>query len=273
MALSDGKLASSAGGKNRYLVQAQFLINGFVLVLTVLLSVNAPFAQKQEDMRVMDHISKFLAAADSGDAAKVAECLNKGIEINVADEHGQTALMLAADQGHVDTVKLLLQRGASLDLQNRLGGTALMLACFNGHLEIVTELLKAGADVNAKSGNGYTALMQAVVKRNEKAVQIINLLLDQKADINAQDIDGYTALIRAVDFPPPMPPSPPSSRKTKAQKLNERLRREDEIRLMIVKTLVMKGADLNLRDQHGRTALEIARKYRHKGILEILESK
>jgi ankyrin repeat protein len=39
----------------------------------------------------------------------------------------------------------------------------------------VTELLKAGADVNAKSGNGYTALMEAVVKRNEKAVQIINL--------------------------------------------------------------------------------------------------
>jgi len=121
--------------------------------------------------------------------------------------------------------------------------------------------------------NGYTALMQAVVKRNEKAVQIINLLLDQKADINAQDTDGYTALIRAVDFPPPMPPSPPSSRKTKAQKLNERLRRADEIRLMIVKTLVMKGADLNLRDPNGRTALEIARKYRHKGILEILKSK
>jgi ankyrin repeat protein len=98
-------------------------------------------------------------------------------------------------------------------------------------------------------------------------------MLDQKADINAQDTDGYTALIRAVDFPPPMPPSPPSSRKTKAQKLNERLRRADEIRLMIVKTLVMKGADLNLRDPHGRTALEIARKYRHKGILEILGSR
>src|SRR5262245_30646146 len=151
MAMSAGKLASSAGGKNRYLVQAQILINGFVLVLTVLLLVNATFAQKQEATKVMDRISNFLAAAESGDTAKIAESLNQGTEIDVTDEHGQTALMLAADEGNVDTVKLLLQHKASPDLQNRLGGTALILACFKGHLEVVTELLKAGADVNTKS--------------------------------------------------------------------------------------------------------------------------
>jgi ankyrin repeat protein len=139
------------------------------------LLVNATIAQRQEGTKVMDRISNFLTAADNGDTAKVMEGLNQGIDVNVTDEHGQTALMLAADQGHIDTVNFLLQYRASLDLQNKLGGTALMLACFNGHLEIVTELLKAGADVNAKSGNGYTALMEAVVKRNEKAVQIINL--------------------------------------------------------------------------------------------------
>jgi len=147
-------------------------------------------AQNQGGTRAMDPISTFLAAADSGDTAKVAGSIKQGIEINVTDEHGQTALMLAADQGHVDTVKLLLQHGASLDLQNKLGGTALMLASFNGHLEVVTELLKAGADVNPKSKDGYTALMQATVKLNETAVQIINLLLDQKADINTQDQEG-----------------------------------------------------------------------------------
>jgi ankyrin repeat protein len=185
--LIGGKLASSAGGKNRYLVQARFLINGFVLILTVLLQVNSTVAQKQEDTKVMGRITNFLVAADNGDTAKVVEGLNQGIDVNVTDEHGQTALILAADEGHVDTVKLLLRHGASPDLQNRLGGTALMMASFNDHLEVVTELLKAGADVNAKSKNGYTALMQVAVKPIEAAVQIINLLLDQKADINAQD--------------------------------------------------------------------------------------
>jgi ankyrin repeat protein len=273
MAISGGKLVSSGGGKNRYLVQAQFLINGFVFILTVLLLVNATFAQKQEATKVMDRISNFLAAAESGDTSKIAESLNQGTEIDVTDEHGQTALMLAAYEGHVDTVKLLLQHGASHGLQNRFGGTALMLASFNGHLEVVTELLKAGADVNAKSKNGYTALMQAAVKPNEAAVQIINLLLDQKADINAQDNEGYTALMRAVDHPSPPPPLPPFLRGAKKPKWYDRKQREAEIHLMVVKALVMRGADLNSKDQRGRTALEISRMNHLTHISEFLESR
>jgi ankyrin repeat protein len=273
MAENSNNPTLSAGGENQYFFQAQFLVKGFVPILTVFLLVNATFAQRQEGTKVTDRISNFFSAAESGDTSKVAESLNQGIEINVTDEHGQTALMLAADEGHVDTVKLLLKNRASLDLQNRLGGTALMLASFNGHLEVVTELLKAGADVNAKSKNGYTALMEAIVKWNETAVQIINLLLDQNADINAQDIDGYTALMRALNFPPPLPPLSPSFKRTKAQKKHERLRRWAEIQLMIVKTLVKRGADLGLRDQRGRTALEIAQINHQKGILEILKSR
>ena len=221
----------------------------------------------------MDRISNFLTAADNGDTAKVMEGLNQGIDVNVTDEHGQTALMLAADQGHIDTVNFLLQYRASLDLQNKLGGTALMLACFKGHLEIVTELLKAGADVNAKSQNGYTALMQAAVKPNEAAIQIINLLLDQKADINAQDKEGYTALMRAVDRPPPPPTLPPYLRGAKKPKWYDRKQREAEIHFMIVKALVMRRADLNLKDQRWRTALDIARMNHLTQILEFLESR
>jgi len=273
MAISGGKLASSPGGKNRYLVQAQFLINGFVFILTVLLPVNDTFAQKQEATKAMDRISNFLAAAESGDTAKIAESLNQGTEIDVTDGHGQTALMLAADEGHVDTVKLLLQHGASPDLQNRFGATALMLASFNGYLEVVTELLKAGADVNAKSKNGYTALMQAAVKPNEAAVQIINLLLDYGADINAQDKEGYTALMRAVDRPPPPPPLPPFLRGAKKPEWYDRKQREAEIHLMVVKTLMMRGADLSLRDQRGRTALDISRMNQQTRISEILKSR
>jgi len=244
-----------------------------VLVLTVLLPVNVLFAQKQEATKVMDRISNFLAAAESGDTAKIAESLNQGIDVNVTDEHGQTALMVAADEGHVDTVKLLLQHKASPDLQNRLGGTALMLACFKGHLEVITELLKAGADVNTKSNDGYTALMQATFKSDKTAVQIINLLLDQKADINAQDINGYTALMRAVFFPTPLPPVPPSFRGTEVEGVKEILRLQEENQLMIVKTLVTRGADLDLKDKRGRTALGLAQMYRHTRILAFLRSR
>lgn len=241
-------------------------------MLTVSLVTNAMAVQGQEATREMDHISNFLAAAENGNTAKVAKSLSRGIEINVTDEHGQTALMLAADQGHIDTVKVLLQHRPLLDLQNKLGATALMFASFNGHLEVVTELLKAGASVNAKAKNGGTALMQATVKQNKTAVQIINLLLDQKADINAQDQDGYTALMRAINFPP-LPPLPPSFRGTKEQEEYDNLLREAEIQLMIVKTLVMRGADPDIKDRQGRTALDIARMNHQIRILEFLKSK
>ena len=249
------------------------LIKGLVLTLTVFLLINTALAQKQEGTKVMDRIITFYVAAESGDTAKIAESLNQGIDVNVTDEHGQTALMVAADEGHVDTVKLLLQHKASPDLQNRLGGTALMLACFKGHLEVVTELLKAGADVNTKSNDGYTALMQATFKSDKTAVQIINLLLNQKADINAQDINGYTALMRAVYFPSPLPPLPPSFRGTEVQGVKERLRLQEENQLMIVKTLVTRGADLDLKDKRGRTALGLAQMYRHTQISAFLRSR
>jgi ankyrin repeat protein len=250
------------------------LIKEFVLVLTGFLVANALVVQDQEVTGETNRISNFLAAAESGDTAKVAKSLSRGIEINVTDEGGQTALMLAADQGHIDTVKVLLQHRPLLDLQNKLGGTALMMASFNGHFEVVTELLKSGADVNAKAKSGYTALIVASARQNETAVQIINLLLDQKADINTQDQEGYTALMTAIDVPPFPPPLPPSFKGTKEQKEDDKRRqREAEIQLMIVKTLVMRGADLDLKDKRGRTALEIARINRQNRISEFLKSR
>src|SRR5262245_37089544 len=127
------------------------LIKEFVLVLTGFLVVNALVVQGQEITGETNRISNFLAAAESGDTAKVAKSLSQGIEINVTDEHRQTGLMLAAGKGHIDTVKIILQHRPLLDLQNKIGATALMFASFNGHLEVVIELLKAGAGVNAKA--------------------------------------------------------------------------------------------------------------------------
>jgi ankyrin repeat protein len=57
------------------------------------------------------------------DAIKL--CLDAGVDINVADSRGQTALHGAAFQGFDDVVQFLVDHGAKLDVKDRQGKTPL----------------------------------------------------------------------------------------------------------------------------------------------------
>ena len=52
-------------------------------------------------------------------------CLNAGLDVNAADNRGDTALFGAAREGYTDVVKFLAQHGARLDAKNRRGQTPL----------------------------------------------------------------------------------------------------------------------------------------------------
>lgn len=60
----------------------------------------------------------------------------------LADNEGDTALIMASADGHEGIVELLLQvEGIRLDLANKAGETALGSALKNGHEAIVERLL------------------------------------------------------------------------------------------------------------------------------------
>ena len=54
--------------------------------------------------------------------------------------------MRACQKGHVDVVDRLISVGVDVNVQNNDGKTALMLACQNNHLEIVKILLDSNVD-------------------------------------------------------------------------------------------------------------------------------
>jgi len=54
--------------------------------------------------------------------------LEQGAEVNSADPHGNTALILAAQKGHPQVAKYLLTKGADVGKTNRLGQTAMDVA-------------------------------------------------------------------------------------------------------------------------------------------------
>lgn len=60
----------------------------------------------------------------------------------------------ACYDGHLSVVRYLVEHGADIELANRHGHTCLMISAFKGNYEIVKYLLENGADVNRRSIKG-----------------------------------------------------------------------------------------------------------------------
>jgi len=103
--------------------------------------------------------------------------------------------------GDTASVTALLKQGLDLDVRDPLGRTALMLAASSEHGAIVDLLLEAGADPNAVDRSGHTALMRAAAHQRH---QIVQALLDAGADPLVEDTAHHTAfwhsMQRTVDF-------------------------------------------------------------------------
>lgn len=72
--------------------------------------------------------------------------IDDGVSVDLADEDGNSLLMMAAYNGQEQLVTALLERGAAPDLRNGKGQTPLAGVVFKGYVPIAVALLDAGAD-------------------------------------------------------------------------------------------------------------------------------
>ena len=88
------------------------------------------------------------AAAYNGDEAGVSHLLSEGVDVNLWDAYGRSALTFAIKGGHVSTVRRLLAGGAWTDPfdEGSVFMTPLMCAAESCNLEITEMLLDCGAD-------------------------------------------------------------------------------------------------------------------------------
>jgi ankyrin repeat protein len=181
--------------------------------------------------------------AASSSAHEIARILidAKGT-VDTPNDYGITPLLHASSIGDAAMADLLLKAGANPSRAHPEGETPLMAAARSGSVPIVRLLLARGADVNAaESFQNTTALMWASAERH---LDVVDVLLEAGADINRQGhittltarhnadhpTGGFTALMWAA-------------------------RNGDDA---LVRRLVAKGANLNLKNGDGASATMIA---------------
>jgi ankyrin repeat protein len=157
--------------------------------------------------------------------------LNSGVDPNVKDRWGRTALMLASESDeNLEIIQLLIENAAD---PNLIGGDSamspLMGACGMGQLEVVKLLIQNGADQTAGDDMDRNALMWAI----EGNFEIVKLLIQNGADPNATAKEGWTPLLLACAT--------------------------DKPNLEIITFLIKNGADLNATSDDGWTPLKISK--------------
>ena len=144
-------------------------------------------------------------------------------------------------------VALLLERGADPNLPGRKGLRPLAAAAFNGSTESVGALLKFGADPNALDDDGQGAIVFAAGHGYDP---VVALFLQAGVDANRRYGHGLTALMWAAGY--------------------DASAGVDDVDATI-KTLIAHGAALDLKDDRGKTAADIARDLGHERAAKLLE--
>jgi len=98
-------------------------------------------------------------------------------DINFQSANGRTALMAAAacsdTSNGYEKAALLVEKGAALDIANDKGETALMLAAGAGNEKLVKLLMDKGADAQKKNGAGETVMSYAGRAGNKGSAAVL----------------------------------------------------------------------------------------------------
>lgn len=98
---------------------------------------------------VVELATRLFGMARAGERATLIAYVDAGVSPDLANQTGDSLVMLAAYHGHAETVRALLARGADPNRANDRGQTPLAGAVFKGETAVITALMEGGADPEA----------------------------------------------------------------------------------------------------------------------------
>ncbi|MBU3606727.1 ankyrin repeat domain-containing protein [Polynucleobacter sp. MWH-Creno-3A4] len=210
--------------------------------LNKLLTVSVSLVLSQAALsQTADQINDFVKAAKFDNASEVRSLLAKGVTPNAVDSNGNPMLLLAIKDNSDKVIDVLLSnQNIDVDLSNKNGETPLMIASIQGNLPLVKRLVEKNHA--AIDHIAWTPLHYASARGQ---VSVAEFLLSEGAIVDSRSLNDTTPLMMAV------------------QSGNEQM----------VKLLLDKGADIQLRNSLGFTAIDIADIYEKPWIGDGLRSR
>ena len=189
-------------------------------------------------------VTPLYLACQNGSAAMIEKLLKAGADANATVTEGETALMTASRTGNPGAVKVLLDHGAALDAKESWhGGNRADVGRGRGASRSRAPVDRARRYVNIRSTTNVWArqttseprekwlplgdLSPLMFAARQGCLECVKILVDSKAHINAVDPDGISVTLLAI--------------------INGHYD--------VAAYLVDKGAEVNLADRTGRTAL------------------
>jgi uncharacterized protein len=126
--------------------------------------------------------------------------LESGVNKNMRDNYGMTAVMYATRTCNLKLLKLLIDYGADVNIHDNYGDFPILFVFDFDHFgnRMLELLVSAGADINVQNDNGNTLLMRAAIQYDYKAMK--KLLEYDNININLRNRRGQTVYDLADDI-------------------------------------------------------------------------
>lgn len=179
----------------------------------------------------------FFEAIQRDDAAVLRALLKRGFDANTINPKGDYGLMLAIREPSLKVVEVLLEHPMTqVEVRNANDESPLMLASLKGYLELCKKLIARDADVNKP---GWSPLHYAATGGH---IAILTLLLDNHAYVDAASPNGSTPLMMAARYGT----------------------------IDAVQVLLAAGADPNLKNALGLSAIDFAREVQREDMVTLI---
>lgn len=229
--------------------------------------------------------------SDSVNLRDVVKAIKEGQDPDkiIDKDRRETALHIACQKNRFATVKQLLKLGANIDAQNVMGETPLIVSFSLDKHEIPLFLIESGADVNLETLRGELAINRSSYwGRGESSELIFDALLkgtdlhhvDNKKDSILIDIASrgtfyhLTKVLELTDsgidinYQPPVIPG----NATFLASFSSLMWAAWTNKIDYVKALLEHGADIGLRSESGKDALDLAVSKDLTEVIDVLEA-